>query len=920
VFSLFRFLLSTFPSVALWGLDNNGNYKPFQGGSNGEDPTRPSTMSSSSSFSPSAVLNGIVNRVKTAFPSNTRDAKSIGDLIYAELETMENLVKEEKELFATEQLSEREKGKRLLFLFQKDLMPGINGMILESKNKRDALVINGCSRTAKMVSWAFVVGINVGMLFYILLFALSQDVHRQKAWGQSFALWFVVEVFVVSSLSVLMMNVLIPSLIMKDVGIIKKKLVTTVITFYQEMAQERLINQKNGTKPIRGLEEIEKKKGIFNSAEYLFVSNRLATIYSDLKLSKMILSFQTPWPKQSYQHVSDVSKKYDRKFSTVQRSLSIVVLFFLSGLLSVPISIQDMIVQLASTVAMGYTVLFHLRLYQIFPLLIVVPTIFLGVILHFMFRSNQAKKKMEETRLLNEMTELHDKNPNKKSNPSEDKTNGEEKEESNNNLTLYSVEGERKEPTIEFPVHKRRRHSLQQGISLAKRLNEFLEHRGQPTDKQKLQESDEDNDSGSNSLDSSLTPEDSDEEEGNRKNEVCEAYKIFQKIAADFDDLDDEEDEDDDDEGLFNLHLAVKKQRSPPKATSNTNIYELSIGHPNDEDRLRASKLVDHRPRRVVERTAVVKDNKEEGSDEEEDDDDDSLEGELHQEMIRRTVAGTQKAALSQSKLLSGRERRRNYQQTSIYEQSDDTKDHSHDKNSETGSDDDDDSDDSLQDDLNEMRKTVPHSSFFQSSKLLATTDRRRVYENKEKNQSEETISSKEKSNKRRKSSSFPFFDEADSLVTFEFPEESLLLAAAHLLATKNNVFESNEEKEEEYEDPDLSSIHLSTNTFHPKDDSSNSHEQYHDEGDDDHRSVPREIMKSRENQEDSALSSDVDNDEEDHDDKYSGNTHDTSKKSGGSVSSSSVTSQGGEEGEGDKESSSEESSASVSSFDSFAE
>jgi hypothetical protein len=78
--------------------------------------------------------------------------------------------------------------------------------------------------------------------------------------------------------------------------------------------------------------------------------------------------------------------------------------------------------------------------------------------------------------------------------------------------------------------------------------------------------------------------------------------------------------------------------------------------------------------------------------------------------------------------------------------------------------------------------------------------------------------------------------------------------------------------------------------------------------------------MKSRENQEDSALSSDVDNDEEGHDDKYSGNTHDTSKKSGGSVSSSSVTSQGGEEGEGDKESSSEESSASVSSFDSFAE
>jgi hypothetical protein len=396
-----------------------------------------------------------------------------GDLILSDLEYTEKAVREEKERFVKEDLSEREKGKRLLFLFQRDLMPGINGMILESKDNRDVPHSKEYSLQVKALAACFLAGIHLGMLFYILLFALSQDSHRQRAWGQSFALWLVVEVLLVSSLSVLLMNVLIPSLVMKDVGHIKKKLVSTVISFYQEMAREQLDGGKTRRKyGAADLEPEDKKDDLdglgagsrqrpFNSAEYLFVSNRLAQSYPDMKMARMVLGFQTPWPKQSYQHVSDVSKKYDRKFSTLTRSLSIVVLFFLSSLLSVPISVQDMLVQMASTVALGYTILFHLQLWAIFPVLVLVPTVFIAVIVHFFLQSGKAKRKLEEARLIKEILGEHE----------HDDLGDTNSLETSEDLDSAGIDDHSsfEEPTL----HKNRRESLQEGIRLARRLQDM---------------------------------------------------------------------------------------------------------------------------------------------------------------------------------------------------------------------------------------------------------------------------------------------------------------------------------------------------------------------------------------------------------------------------------------------------------------
>ncbi len=73
--------------------------------------------------------------------------------------------------------------------------------------------------------------LNIGMLFYILLFAFSQTSHRQGAWALSFFLWLCVDVILVSSGIVIFTHIFVPSLIMKDVHKIKQRLVDSIRDF-----------------------------------------------------------------------------------------------------------------------------------------------------------------------------------------------------------------------------------------------------------------------------------------------------------------------------------------------------------------------------------------------------------------------------------------------------------------------------------------------------------------------------------------------------------------------------------------------------------------------------------------------------------------------------------------------------------------
>ena len=73
-------------------------------------------------------------------------------------------------------------------------LSGINALILESKQKREVVF-----RTKKVdaisqnIAWAFIVLLNMGMLFFVFLFAVSQSTERQAAWIQTFIVWLVLK-------------------------------------------------------------------------------------------------------------------------------------------------------------------------------------------------------------------------------------------------------------------------------------------------------------------------------------------------------------------------------------------------------------------------------------------------------------------------------------------------------------------------------------------------------------------------------------------------------------------------------------------------------------------------------------------------------------------------------------------------------
>jgi low affinity Fe/Cu permease len=370
---------------------------------------------------------------------------SVAEIVLNELKHLHHQMKREKQLFFMTLRTDPMKNKRLLYLFQKDLLPGIQGMILEAKASRDEVILKGSSTQAKFLGWIYLGVTNVGMLFYILLFALTQPTDRQQAWGQSFALWLVAEIFIVGTLIVLIMHVWIPAITMTDVLTIQKKLTETISNYQKNLEEEKLKQEKakekkyllltnvennnensyeeqeqekkfsrvrdgKGGKPQRksvlgkllrrnsedemendlvAINETEGKEPEsedaqwkpFNATKYLFLSHRISKLYSDLTIAKIILNFHSPYPKQSYQYVANLSSSYEQSSSGVSRAFSILLLYFLTSLLAMPVSMQDMFIQATTTVLSGYFILIHYQLFQLSPMLMIVPVAVIGILL-----------------------------------------------------------------------------------------------------------------------------------------------------------------------------------------------------------------------------------------------------------------------------------------------------------------------------------------------------------------------------------------------------------------------------------------------------------------------------------------------------------------------------------------------------------
>jgi hypothetical protein len=312
----------------------------------------------------------------------------VADVVLDELEDVHVLLAHEIKRLRIQLSSDRYCNKRLLFMFQRDLMPGISGQILESKDSRDTQSVPTPIRMRwKYVGWSYLILQNIGMLFYVMLFALYQTQQRQNAWVRSFGIWLGMEVVVISTVTVLLMNLLLPAMLMKDVQSVREKLTQSIVQYHQRLHRQDRKKEyahdadASDSEEDEGKNEEQDKEKAFNAAEYLFVSYRMAKEFSKLTIAKIILQYQSPWPRRSYHYATNNTKRdYDGRLNALYRSMGLLLIFVLTNLLNVPVNVQDMIIKSLTTVVFGYLMYVQTQLYAISPALVFIPYLILFLV------------------------------------------------------------------------------------------------------------------------------------------------------------------------------------------------------------------------------------------------------------------------------------------------------------------------------------------------------------------------------------------------------------------------------------------------------------------------------------------------------------------------------------------------------------
>jgi hypothetical protein len=377
----------------LWGLDKDGDFRTG------------AARSAGSSWLTARIrqLRGRIHADDGSLDNDGDDNNNnVRQLVTSELQKVRRHITKEFEFFQAassnnkEQdntaMRTKEQGRRLLYLFQKDLLPGINGQIVESKKDRDRRSLaNVTARTKeqKRACWAFLCVAYIGMLFYILLFSLEQSGARQFAWFKSFLMWFALDVCLVCTGMVYITHMLIPMIAMRDIAKIQQKLLLTIKEHY--LAGK---NKDGSVDPTNGVGAAASPHS-FNAAEYLFVSYRLAQFFPKLAESAIILRYVTIWPKQSYQHHVNVSRSYGKKYSTMTKLTSLLLVYGVSNLVSMPSTIHDLVMHIVTTTTIGYAALLHLQLWAVYPALVVAPALLVLGAMFVVIRGGRARAKAQ---------------------------------------------------------------------------------------------------------------------------------------------------------------------------------------------------------------------------------------------------------------------------------------------------------------------------------------------------------------------------------------------------------------------------------------------------------------------------------------------------------------------------------------------
>ena len=197
---------------------------------------------------------------------------------------------------------------------------------------------------------AAIAAINVGMIFYIYLFGVRQEISQDKSYIQSFRFWLFMDCVVLSSLYVFIWHFYLPGKVGQELTNARRRLLET--------AQERNRDTEN---------EGETDQGKFNLAEYTFISYRLATHYPSLKESQILLDYSQQLPLVNYEAIQ--REQWD--MSTTTRIFLSSAVSILEFFLQCPVSLQDAVIGSANTLGFGYISMFLCTLWGMDPAYVV---------------------------------------------------------------------------------------------------------------------------------------------------------------------------------------------------------------------------------------------------------------------------------------------------------------------------------------------------------------------------------------------------------------------------------------------------------------------------------------------------------------------------------------------------------------------
>lgn len=176
-------------------------------------------------------------------------------------------------------MTEFARGYRLLHAFQRAMIPACSADILDAYDLRvNFRGSTAYSRLLKFIVTSFLFIAYCAMIYFIVLFGMSNIDDIQIALLQSFVLWCIYEIFVLEVLTVYIQHIVVPSHIADDL----------------RNSKDRIINLLANITDDEIVDSLKKDKSVpFSLSSYVSVPYRLAQYFPELKLETKLIRSNT---------------------------------------------------------------------------------------------------------------------------------------------------------------------------------------------------------------------------------------------------------------------------------------------------------------------------------------------------------------------------------------------------------------------------------------------------------------------------------------------------------------------------------------------------------------------------------------------------------------------------------------------------